>query len=49
MIAEGVGDVPGCDVLGIYSTSGGAGPWDCVHKLALPSRDTADIKFTRDG
>ena len=50
MIADGVAADAGTDVLGIYSTSGNAsGYWDCLHRVSLGSRDTADIKFTRDG
>ena len=47
MLADGLSESGG-DVLGIYSTRG-EGIWNCLHKVSLGSRDTAGIKFTRDG
>lgn len=37
------------DVIGLFDSTRSEGEWDCLHRFSIGSRDTADLKFSRDG
>eukprot|EP00354_Favella_ehrenbergii_P002925 CAMPEP_0170472662 /NCGR_PEP_ID=MMETSP0123-20130129/14672_1 /TAXON_ID=182087 /ORGANISM="Favella ehrenbergii, Strain Fehren 1" /LENGTH=78 /DNA_ID=CAMNT_0010741115 /DNA_START=370 /DNA_END=606 /DNA_ORIENTATION=+ len=40
---------PTGDVIALFDSSNSESQWDCLHRFSIGSRDTADLKFSRDG